>query len=45
MTSRLLESREIAPEVRHLVFQLEDTGSLSYVPGQFASITAEIEQA
>ena len=43
MTARLLESREIAPEVRHLVFQLEDTGSLSYVPGQFASITAEID--
>jgi NAD(P)H-flavin reductase len=43
MTARLLESREIAPEVRHLVFQLEDTDSLAYVPGQFASVTAEID--
>ena len=43
MTARLLESREIAPEVRHLVFQLEDPGSLAYVSGQFASVTAAID--
>jgi NAD(P)H-flavin reductase len=43
MTARLLESREIAPEVRHLVFQLEDTESLAFVPGQFASLTADID--
>jgi CDP-4-dehydro-6-deoxyglucose reductase, E3 len=42
MTARLLESREIAPEVRHLVFEVEDSLSFSYVPGQFASLTAEI---
>ena len=42
MTARLLESREIAPEVRHLVFEVEDAGSFSYVPGQFASLTADI---
>jgi len=42
MTARLLESREIAPEVRYLVFQVEDLDSLAYVPGQFASLTAEI---
>jgi ferredoxin-NADP reductase len=42
MTARLIESREIAPEVRHLVLEVEDAGSFSYVPGQFASLTAEI---
>lgn len=42
MTARLLESREIAPEVRHLVFEIEDNISFSYVPGQFASLTADI---
>jgi ferredoxin-NADP reductase len=43
MTARLLESREIAPEVRHLALEIEDSGSFSYVPGQFASVTAEID--
>ena len=42
MMARLLESREIAPEVRHLVFEVVDAKSFSYVPGQFASLTAEI---
>lgn len=41
MTARLLESREIAPEVRHFVFEVED-GPFSYVPGQFVSLTADI---
>ena len=45
MTAVLLESREIAPEVRHFVFQVEDAESFSYVPGQFVSFTAEIEGA
>jgi NAD(P)H-flavin reductase len=43
MTAKLLESREIAPEVRHFVFQLEDAESFSYVPGQFVSFTAEVK--
>src|ERR1700736_206065 len=43
MTARLLESREIAPLVRHFVFQVEGGAPLSYVPGQFASLTAEID--
>ena len=43
MTARLLESREIAPEVRHLVFEVEDSLAFPYVPGQFASLTAEID--
>ena len=43
ITAKLLESREIAPEVRHFVFQVEDAESFSYVPGQFVSFTAEIK--
>jgi NAD(P)H-flavin reductase len=42
MTARLLQFREIAPEVCHLVFEIEDSISFSYVPGQFASLTADI---
>src|SRR5215471_17406724 len=42
MTAILLESREIAPEVRHFVFSVEDRESFNYVPGQFVSFTAEI---
>ncbi|HTM49113.1 MAG TPA: FAD-dependent oxidoreductase [Bryobacteraceae bacterium] len=41
-TAILLESRELAPEVRHFVFRMEDCESFSYVPGQFVSFTAEI---
>src|SRR6185369_15873234 len=43
MTATLLESREIAPEVRHFVFQVEDVDAFSYVPGQFVSFTADIK--
>lgn len=42
MTAKLLEVREIAPEVRHFVFHVEDAPSFAYVPGQFVSFTAEI---
>jgi len=41
MKAKLLEAREIAPSVRHFVFEApEDFG---YVPGQFVSCTADIE--
>src|SRR5437868_5407986 len=43
MTAKLLESREIAPLVRHFVFEVEDSPSFGYVPGQFASLTADID--
>ena len=43
MTARLLESREIAPQVRHFVFEVEGSAPLCYVPGQFVSLTAEID--
>jgi ferredoxin-NADP reductase len=42
MTAKLLEIRDLAPQVRHFVFQVEDTLSFAYVPGQFVSFTAEI---
>ena len=45
MIATLLESREIAPNVRHFVFQVEDAESFSYVPGQWVSLTAEIDGA
>ena len=43
MTAKLLESRELAPLVRHFVFKVEDSPSFSYVPGQFVSLTADID--
>lgn len=43
MTARLLEFREIAPEVRHFVFEIEGAAPFAFVPGQFASLTAEID--
>ena len=45
MTARLLQSREIAPEVRHFVFRVEDAESFAYVPGQFVSFTAGVDGA
>ncbi len=42
MTARLLESYDIAPDVRHFVFEVEDTERFSYVPGQFVSFTADV---
>jgi ferredoxin-NADP reductase len=43
MTAKLLEIRDIAPEVRHFVFEVEDADKFAYVPGQFVSFTAEID--
>ncbi len=37
MRVRLLESREIAPEIRHFVFELPDVAQLLFVPGQWVS--------
>jgi CDP-4-dehydro-6-deoxyglucose reductase len=42
MKARLLEVYEIAPDVRHFVFEVEDAERFSYVPGQFVSFTAEV---
>jgi ferredoxin-NADP reductase len=43
MTAKLLESHEIAPEIRRFVFQVEDAKSFAFVPGQFVSFTADID--
>src|SRR5947208_9067711 len=41
MIARLVESIEIAPAVRHFVF---DAGEpLRFIPGQFVSFTADVE--
>jgi NAD(P)H-flavin reductase len=43
MTAKLLEVLEIAPDVRHFVFEVVDVAAFSFVPGQFVSFTAEID--
>ncbi len=37
LQARLIESREIAPEVRHFVFDVPEVEQLPYDPGQFVS--------
>ena len=39
MRARLIESVEIAPEVRHFVFEASDVDKLPFTPGQFVSFT------
>jgi ferredoxin-NADP reductase len=41
-TAKLLEWRELAPDVRHFVFEVPEVESLSYQPGQFVSLTHPI---
>jgi CDP-4-dehydro-6-deoxyglucose reductase len=43
MQARLIESHEIAPEVRHFLFEAEDIQRLEYTPGQFVSFEAECD--
>ncbi len=43
MQAILVESREIAPEVRHFVFEAGDVERLSFTPGQFVSFTDLID--
>ena len=40
--ARLVESREIAPEVRHFVFEVPEVEQLPYLPGQFVSFSGMI---
>jgi CDP-4-dehydro-6-deoxyglucose reductase len=42
MEAKLIESREIAPDVRHFVF--ETPGTFNFVPGQFVSIQQTIDE-
>lgn len=43
MLARLIESHEIAHEVRHFTFEVPDVVELSYLPGQFVSFTHQVE--
>lgn len=37
MKALLVESREIAPEVRHFVFEIPEVGHFAFIPGQWVS--------
>lgn len=37
MKARLVESHEIAPEVRHFIFEVPDAREVAFVPGQWVS--------
>ena len=43
LKARLIESREIAPDVRHFVFDVPEVEQLPYSPGQFVSFSAEFD--
>ncbi len=43
MQARLVESVEIAPEVRHFVFEADGIERLDFTPGQFVSFTDDVE--
>ncbi len=45
LTARFLSSREIAPDVRHFVFEAVGLERLDFVPGQFVSLTAMLPGA
>ena len=42
---KLIDSRMLAPDVRHLVFQRSDGEVLNYIPGQFLQIHFEVNGA
>ncbi len=42
MQAKLIESREIAPLVRHFVFEVPEVEKFSFVPGQFVSMNRVI---
>ena len=42
MRVRLVESREIAPEIRHFVFELPETREFRFVPGQWVSFEENV---
>jgi CDP-4-dehydro-6-deoxyglucose reductase, E3 len=43
MQARLIHYRQIAPEVRHFEFEAVGLDRLDFVPGQFVSLTADVE--
>lgn len=44
MKARLLEFTDIADEVRHFVFEVYEKDALDFVPGQFISFSAAIDE-
>ncbi|MCW5976433.1 MAG: hypothetical protein KIT09_00070 [Bryobacteraceae bacterium] len=42
LEAQLLEYRDIAPQVRHFVFEVPQVERLEYQPGQFISLTDEV---
>ena len=38
MRARLVETREMAPEIRHFVFEVPETGQFLFIPGQWVSV-------
>jgi ferredoxin-NADP reductase len=42
MQAKLIESTEIAPEVRHFVFEVPEVETFTFVPGQFVSMNEMI---
>lgn len=42
MKARLLESKEIAPAVRHFVFDVPELETVAFTPGQFVSMHAAV---
>ena len=41
LKARLVESRDIAPEVKHFVFDVPEVEQLPYLPGQFVSFSRD----
>jgi NAD(P)H-flavin reductase len=43
LKARLIESRTIAPEIRHFVFDVPEVEQLPYLPGQFVSFSRDFD--
>jgi ferredoxin-NADP reductase len=41
LKARLIETREIAPEIRHFTFDVPEVEQLPYLPGQFVSLSRQ----
>jgi ferredoxin-NADP reductase len=44
MEAKLIESTELAPEVRHFVFEVPEVEKFTFVPGQFVSMNRVINE-
>ena len=42
--ARLVSSREIAPQIRHFVFEIADVETFAFAPGQFLSFVSEVDE-